>query len=129
MSWALFPLPWQYWAGLPVEKRWKLLCVDKPTLFEQVRRNQYCSRCHGLLVGAFTQCVQQSSAEGWNGDVEEDPGLHPWGGLASKDSALTLMPCFITGTPLKVGDRWHRTGGTRQVARDRWHVGSGVVVW
>ena len=105
-----------------VEKRRKLLCVDRSTLLEQSRKNQFCSKCHGLLVEGFALCVQQSRegagkveagsdevgrGAGERDDVAEDPGLDPWGGLAAAtECMLTLKKCFVVGTPLEVRDKY-----------------------
>lgn len=103
-----------------MEKRRKLLRVDRSTLLEQSRKNQFCSKCHGLLVEGFALCVQQSR-EGVGGagsdefgrgggerdDVAEDPGLDPWGGLAAAtECMLTLKKCFVVGTPLEVRGKY-----------------------
>lgn len=107
-----------------------LLRIDKQTLFEQVRKNLYCSRCHGLLVEGFSQIilygkslqagmVGQNSGGGTTGkqvsgkghyaavagfaDDSKDPSVHPWGGLAAtRDSMLTVLDCFLDGMPLEV---------------------------
>eukprot|EP00249_Psilotum_nudum_P027135 c34478_g1_i1 orf=2-271(-) len=40
----------KFWSELPSAARHELLRIDKQTLFEQVRKNLYCSRCNGLLL-------------------------------------------------------------------------------
>jgi hypothetical protein len=115
----------QFWSGLSVSARRDLLRIDKQTLFEQVRKNLYCSRCHGLLVEGFAQIVMYGKslqggggyANGKNGKQEgggncaflslqddaRDPSVHPWGGLAAtRDSMLTVLDCFLDGKPLEV---------------------------
>lgn len=98
-----------------------LLRIDKQTLFEQVRKNLYCSRCHGLLVEGFSQIIlygkslqagstgRQMAENGHNAavaslaDDSRDPSVHPWGGLAAtRDSMLTVLDCFLDGMPLEV---------------------------
>jgi hypothetical protein len=51
------PLCPQFWKGLSLGQRRELLRVDKATLFETVRKNLYCCKCHGLLVEGFTQLL------------------------------------------------------------------------
>ncbi|XP_024377831.1 uncharacterized protein [Physcomitrium patens] len=120
----------KFWGGLSVVARRDLLRIDKQTLFEQVRKNLYCSRCHGLLVEGFSQIilygkslqagmVGQNSGGGTTGkqvsgkghyaavagfaDDSKDPSVHPWGGLAAtRDSMLTVLDCFLDGMPLEV---------------------------
>jgi hypothetical protein len=119
----------QFWSGLSSAERRELLRISKQALFEQVRKKFYCSRCHGLLVEGFAQIVsygknlQAGVLGNGNGpgacskhlpesmrrenlslqDDTEDPSLHPWGGLAAtRDSMLTVLDCFLDGTPLEV---------------------------
>ncbi|GAQ85125.1 hypothetical protein KFL_002200100 [Klebsormidium nitens] len=47
----------EFWKGLSLAQRRALLRVDKATLFETVRKNLYCCKCHGLLVEGFTQLL------------------------------------------------------------------------
>jgi hypothetical protein len=120
----------QFWSGLPVAARRELLRIDKQSLFEQVRKNLYCSRCHGLLVEGFSQIIlygkslqagvvgysngagnnskhlpengYSAAAAGFSDDTR-DPSVHPWGGLAAtRDSMLTVLDCFLDGMPLEV---------------------------
>lgn len=126
---SLFPCE-QFWSGLSSSARRELLRIDKQALFEQVRKNLYCSRCHGLLVEGYAQivsygknlqagllgygngsgaCNTQVSDGGSSGensnlqDDTRDPSVHPWGGLAAtRDSMLTVLDCFLDGTPLEV---------------------------
>ncbi|KAJ3674085.1 hypothetical protein LUZ60_006077 [Juncus effusus] len=109
----------KFWNELPIQARNTLLRIDKQTLFEQARKNLYCSRCNGLLLESFTQIVMygkslQHHHEGnsvnlymdqEDDDVAQDPAVHPWGGLAAtKDGLLTLLDCFINSrslTPLQ----------------------------
>lgn len=121
----------QFWSGLSVVARRDLLRIDKQTLFEQVRKNLYCSRCHGLLVEGFSQIIlygkslqagmvgtknvagptgrhmtenghSAAVAAGFSDD-SRDPSVHPWGGLAAtRDSMLTVLDCFLDGMPLEV---------------------------
>ncbi|EFJ26666.1 hypothetical protein SELMODRAFT_96730, partial [Selaginella moellendorffii] len=120
----------QFWNGLPADARRNLLRIDKQTLFEQVRKNLYCSRCHGLLVEGFSQIVMYgknlsvgrntskcrkvypedevngNAGAGYIGTLQDDakdPSLHPWGGLAAtRDCMLTVLDCFLDGTSLEV---------------------------
>lgn len=108
-----------------------LLRIDKQTLFEQARKNMYCSRCNGLLLEGFLQIVmygkslQQDGAVGHlpcnrsmalknqndsgaivtNGSLDDipDPSVHPWGGLTTtRDGSLTLLDCYLYSKSLKV---------------------------
>lgn len=109
--------------------RQDLLKIDKQTLFEQARKNMYCSRCNGLLLEGFLQIVMygKSLHEGAvshisynlpdaskslqddgtcasNGykDEMQDPSVHPWGGLTTtRDGSLTLLDCYIFAKSLK----------------------------
>ena len=112
-----------------MEKRRKLLRVDRCTILEQARKNQYCSKCHGLLVERFALCVQQSRegvgrvgmeagpdevgmGRGLGDDVAEDSRWDLWGGLAAaSECVLTLKNEFVTGTPLEVRVRFYKSRG------------------
>lgn len=86
----------------------------------------YCSRCNGLLLEGFMQIIMYGKSlqhegnrlvtsksqtvenvcmkiEGSNnGDVIQDPSVHPWGGLATtRDGTLTLLDCYICSKYLK----------------------------
>lgn len=116
----------QFWSELPVQARQELLRIDKQTLFEQARKNLYCSRCNGLLLESFTQIVLYGKSLQQEGlgmhlpsttgtsdshlkvgeldDVQEqqDPSVHPWGGLTTtRDGILSLLDCFITAKSLR----------------------------
>ncbi|KAJ6848170.1 uncharacterized protein M6B38_272975 [Iris pallida] len=113
----------KFWSELPFQARQELLRIDKQALFEQARRNLYCSRCNGLLLEGFSQIVMYGKSlqqEGLgihlpNGarsnsralsdsdsDDAQDPSVHPWGGLAAtKDGILTLVNYFINARSLK----------------------------
>ncbi|KAH7656563.1 hypothetical protein IHE45_18G082500 [Dioscorea alata] len=113
----------KFWSELPPSARQELLRIDKQTLFEQARKNLYCSRCNGLLLEGYSQIImhgkslQQGAAVGTyfpnragtakvqtvNGsDVVQDPSVHPWGGLtATRDGVLTLLDCFLKTKSLK----------------------------
>ncbi|KAG6743897.1 hypothetical protein POTOM_052601 [Populus tomentosa] len=120
----------KFWSELPPQARQKLLRIDKQTLFEQARKNMYCSRCNGLLLEGFMQIVmyvkslQQEGGGGHipcnrleasknlndcgshvpNGCQEEtqDPSVHPWGGLTTtRDGSLTLLTCYLFSKSLK----------------------------
>ncbi|KAJ8646917.1 hypothetical protein MRB53_008665 [Persea americana] len=119
----------KFWSGLSPQARQELLRIDKQMLFEQARKNLYCSRCNGLLLEGFSQIVMYGRSllqEGVgvqypgktgalrnqieNGldimpstcqDDVQDPSVHPWGGLAAtRDGMLTLLDCFLNGTSL-----------------------------
>lgn len=121
----------QFWSDLSPQARQELLRIDKPTLFEQARKNMYCSRCNGLLLEGFMQIVmygkslQQEGAgsdspcnrlgvannendgglgmTGESQDEIQDPSVHPWGGLTtSRDGTLTLMDCYLYSKSLMV---------------------------
>ncbi|CBI29995.3 unnamed protein product, partial [Vitis vinifera] len=120
----------KFWSELSPQARQELLRIDKQTLFEQARKNMYCSRCNGLLLEGFLQIVmygkslQQEGAGGQlpnhrsgalkiqndgvlsttNGcqDEAQDPSVHPWGGLTTtRDGALTLLDSFLFSHSLK----------------------------
>eukprot|EP00897_Mesotaenium_endlicherianum_P010204 jgi/Mesen1/9211/ME000591S08543 len=111
----------KYWNDLSVEDRRELLRLDKQSLFEQVRKNLYCSRCHGLLVEGFNQITQYGKnlhagapggqANGSPGKINgfllggsgpnrthigryddtDDPAVHPWGGLAATKDSMLTV--------------------------------------
>ncbi|GMI63320.1 hypothetical protein like AT3G58050 [Hibiscus trionum] len=120
----------KFWSELPLQARQELLRIDKQTLFEQVRKNMYCSRCNGLLLEGFLQIVmygkslQQEGLAGslhynrpgvtinnsdgglsmTNGSQDEiqNPSVHPWGGLTTnRDGSLTLLDCYLCSESLK----------------------------
>lgn len=120
----------QFWNDLSLQARQELLRVDKQTLFEQARKNMYCSRCNGLLLEAFMQIVtygksmQQDGVVGQvpcNGrrtsktktledaslkvkcdDDIQDPSVHPWGGLTTtRDGVLTVLDCYLCSKSLQ----------------------------
>ncbi|XP_008797903.1 uncharacterized protein LOC103712958 isoform X1 [Phoenix dactylifera] len=112
----------KFWSELPRKARQQLLRIDKHALFEQGRKNLYCSRCNGLLLDGFTQIVMYAKSLQLEGagmhlpnkmgaskilndselDEVQDPAVHPWGGLiATKDGILTLLDCFTYAKSLK----------------------------
>ncbi|WCJ34046.1 hypothetical protein M5689_015372 [Euphorbia peplus] len=115
----------KFWSELTPQARHKLLRIDKQTLFEQARKNMYCSRCNGLLLEGFLQIVMygkslhqeglynRSGASKNQNDVElnivngcqdeiQDPAVHPWGGLTTtRDGTLTLLNCYLCTKSLK----------------------------
>ncbi|WJX78721.1 hypothetical protein P8452_61910 [Trifolium repens] len=120
----------KFWSELSLEERQGLLKIDKQSLFEQARKNMYCSRCNGLLLEGFLQIVmyakslQQegsgaqfpcnklgglkkqknggSSAIKGHQDEIQDPSVHPWGGLTiTREGSLTLMNCYLYSKSLK----------------------------
>ncbi|KAA8518317.1 hypothetical protein F0562_015800 [Nyssa sinensis] len=120
----------KFWSELSPQARQELLRIDKQTLFEQARKNMYCSRCNGLLLEGFLQIVmygkslQQEGTGGHlpcnrsgapknqnNGDLGmtigcqddfQDPSVHPWGGLTTtRDGMLTLLDCYLYAKSLK----------------------------
>ncbi|CAO2831855.1 unnamed protein product [Amaranthus hypochondriacus] len=121
----------KFWSDLPQQARQKLVRIEKQTLFEQARKNMYCSRCNGLLLEGFAQIVMYgkslqhegaggrlpcsrvggTSKDQMNGgmctppvcqDETQDPSVHPWGGLTTtRDGALTLLDCYLCSTSLK----------------------------
>ncbi|KAK1411903.1 hypothetical protein QVD17_32749 [Tagetes erecta] len=121
----------KFWSELPLHARQELLRIDKQTLFEQTRKNMYCSRCNGLLLEGFMQIVKYGKSlqqdgmfgqggsdnrlvtsksqsvdnvcltTGCNDDVQ-DPSVHPWGGLTTnKDGTLTVLDCYMYSKHLK----------------------------
>ncbi|KAK9062414.1 hypothetical protein SSX86_019600 [Deinandra increscens subsp. villosa] len=120
----------KFWSELSPQARQELLRVDKQTLFEQARKNMYCSRCNGLLLEGFLQIVMYGKSlqqDGIIGQVHcngrrisqnktvedscltsmcdddiQDPSVHPWGGLTTtRDGTLTLLDCYLYSKSLK----------------------------
>ncbi|KAK6232309.1 hypothetical protein QQP08_017618 [Theobroma cacao] len=120
----------KFWSELSFQARQELLRIDKQTLFEQARKNMYCSRCNGLLLEGFSQIVMygksllqegiaanlhynrsgvsKNQSDGGlsmtNGSQDEiqDPSVHPWGGLTTtRDGSLTLLDCYLCSKSLK----------------------------
>ncbi|MBA0728499.1 hypothetical protein Golax_001395 [Gossypium laxum] len=120
----------KFWSELPLQARQELLRIDKQTLFEQARKNMYCSRCNGLLLEGFLQIVMYGKSlqqEGVAGSLHynrpglskspsdgglsmpdgsqdeiQNPSVHPWGGLTtSRDGSLTLLNCYLCSKSLK----------------------------
>ncbi|KAL5134949.1 hypothetical protein HKD37_03G007980 [Glycine soja] len=120
----------KFWIELSLQARQKLLRIDKQSLFEQARKNMYCSRCNGLLLEGFLQiamygkslqqegvdahfpCNRSGGLKKLNNDESsiingcqdeiQDPSIHPWGGLTtSRDGSLTLMSCYLYSKSLK----------------------------
>lgn len=120
----------KFWSELSPQARQKLLRIDKQTLFEQARKNMYCSRCNGLLLEGFLQIVmygksfQQEGAVGHLTDNSaaslkshdegglsvtnrcqeeiQDPSVHPWGGLTTtRDGSLTILDGYLFSKSLK----------------------------
>lgn len=120
----------KFWSELSLQARQELLRIDKQTLFEQARKNMYCSRCNGLLLEGFLQIVmygkslQQEGAgtqypcnrlvalknqndvdfcgtDGCDDDIQ-DPSVHPWGGLTTtREGILTALDCYLYSESLK----------------------------
>lgn len=113
-----------------MQARQKLIRIDKQALFEQARKNMYCSRCNGLLLEGFLQIVmygkslqqeggvgnlpfnRSGASKNQNGtapvlniaspDEIQDPSVHPWGGLTTtRDGSLTLLDCYLCSKSLK----------------------------
>ncbi|XP_020211240.1 uncharacterized protein LOC109796045 [Cajanus cajan] len=120
----------KFWSELSLQARQKLLRIDKQSLFEQARKNLYCSRCNGLLLEGFLQiamygkslqkegvdahfpCNRSGGLRKLNNDGSSiingcqdeihDPSIHPWGGLTTaRDGSLTLMTCYLYSKSLK----------------------------
>ncbi|KAK7336669.1 hypothetical protein VNO77_17215 [Canavalia gladiata] len=120
----------KFWSELSPQSRQKLLRIDKQSLFEQARKNMYCSRCNGLLLEGFLQiamygkslqqegvdahfpCSRPGDLKKQNNDGSsiingcqdeiQDPSVHPWGGLTTtRDGSLTLMNCYLYSKSLK----------------------------
>ncbi|KAJ0088292.1 hypothetical protein Patl1_32928 [Pistacia atlantica] len=110
----------KFWSDLSPQARQELLRIDKQTLFEQARKNMYCSRCNGLLLEGFLQIIMYGKSMLQDGTVAQlpsnrtaasknqndsgsimtngcqndiqDPSVHPWGGLTTtRDGSLTLL--------------------------------------
>ncbi|CAL1370958.1 unnamed protein product [Linum trigynum] len=120
----------KFWKELSLPARQKLLRIDKHTLFEQARKNMYCSRCNGLLLEGFLQIVIYGKSLQTDGganlssqrppgvsrnqtngamnmitgcqDEIQDPAVHPWGGLTTtREGSLTLLDCYLCSKSLK----------------------------
>lgn len=120
----------KFWSELSPQARQKLLKIDKQTLFEQARKNMYCSRCNGLLLEGFFQIVMYGKSlqhedagahrpcsragtlkDQGDGELRattgseydvQDPSVHPWGGLTTtRDGMLTLLDCYLYTKSLK----------------------------
>uniref|UniRef100_A0A803LM20 Uncharacterized protein n=1 Tax=Chenopodium quinoa TaxID=63459 RepID=A0A803LM20_CHEQI len=120
----------KFWSELSSQARQDLLRLEKQTLFEQARKNLYCSRCNGLLLEGHAQIVLYGKSlqnEGAGGqlpcsrvgiskdqmhggrgttaichDESQDPSVHPWGGLiTTRDGSLTLLDCYLYSKSLK----------------------------
>ncbi|XP_010554888.1 PREDICTED: uncharacterized protein LOC104824482 isoform X2 [Tarenaya hassleriana] len=120
----------KFWSELPLRARQELLRIDKQMLFEQARKNMYCSRCNGLLLEGFLQIVMYGKSlqpegsignpycnrSGASNDINDsipvvrngcademqDPSVHPWGGLTTtRDGSLTLLDCYLYAKSLK----------------------------
>ncbi|CAL1372360.1 unnamed protein product [Linum trigynum] len=120
----------KFWGELSLPARQKLLRIDKHTLFEQARKNMYCSRCNGLLLEGFLQIVIYGKSLQTDGganlpckrppavsrnqtdgamnmitgcqDEIQDPAGHPWGGLTTtREGSLTLLDCYLSSKSLK----------------------------
>ncbi|CAN1772882.1 hypothetical protein LINPERHAP1_LOCUS12332 [Linum perenne] len=118
----------QFWSELSIPARQKLLRIDKHSLFEQARKNMYCSRCNGLLLEGFMQIViygkslqqdaganapshrlgaTRNQTDGVTNMITEcqdemqDPGVHSWGGLTTtREGSLTLLDCYLCSKSL-----------------------------
>ncbi|CAN1307056.1 hypothetical protein LINPERPRIM_LOCUS26971 [Linum perenne] len=119
----------KFWSELSLPARQKLLRIDKHTLFEQARKNMYCSRCNGLLLEGFLQIVLYGKTLLQDGgaslpshksgasrhlmdgvtnmitgcrDEFQDPAAHDWGGLTTtRDGSLTLLDCYVCSKSLE----------------------------
>ncbi|XP_049368404.1 uncharacterized protein LOC125833303 [Solanum verrucosum] len=120
----------KFWNELSPQARQNLLKIDKQTLFEQARKNMYCSRCNGLLLEGFFQIVMYGKSlqhedagahrpcsrvgalkDQCDGELRattgseydvQDPSVHPWGGLTTtRDGMLTLLDCYLYTKSLK----------------------------
>ncbi|KAF1891956.1 hypothetical protein Lal_00036306 [Lupinus albus] len=120
----------KFWIELSPHARKELLRIDKQSLFEQARKNMYCSRCNGLLLEGFLQIVMYGKSLQQEGvgahfpcnrsgglkkenndgssiisgcqDEIQDPSIHPWGGLTTThDGLLTVLNCYLYSKSLK----------------------------
>ncbi|XP_042514487.1 uncharacterized protein LOC122089094 isoform X2 [Macadamia integrifolia] len=137
----------KFWNELTPQARQELLRIDKQILFEQARKNLYCSRCNGLLLDGFAQIVmygkslqqegtagQQPSNRGASTkqndsggnimpsscqDGIQDPSVYPWGGLvATRDGLLTLLDCFLGAKSLKAIQKVFDSARARERERE-----------
>ncbi|XP_073525498.1 uncharacterized protein [Phyllobates terribilis] len=126
----------KFWSELSSQARQKLLRIDKQTLFEQARKNMYCSRCNGLLLEGFMQIVmygkslqqehklsvskdERNSEDLVSHDEVQDPSVHPWGGLTTtRDAALTLLNCYLYSKSLKGLQNVFDSGRARERERE-----------
>ncbi|KAM7262442.1 hypothetical protein ACFE04_000125 [Oxalis oulophora] len=101
----------KFWSELSPQGRRELLKIDKQTLFEQARKNMYCSRCNGLLSDGYLQILMYGKSLLHDGlsnthkvtiDEIQDPAVHPWGGLiTTRDGSLTILDCYLYSKSLK----------------------------
>ncbi|GLT38632.1 hypothetical protein SLA2020_128660 [Shorea laevis] len=119
----------KFWSELTPQARQELLRIDKQALFEQARKNMYCSRCNGLLLEVFLQIVMHGKSLQQDGAISirpckrtgvsknqndggssltsglqeetQDPSLCSWGGLTTtRDGSLTILDCYLYSTSL-----------------------------
>ncbi|XP_059295851.1 uncharacterized protein LOC132049171 [Lycium ferocissimum] len=120
----------KFWSELSPQARQDILRIDKQTLFEQARKNMYCSRCNGLLLEGYHQIVMYGKSlqhedavvhrpcgrvgtlkDQCDGELRattgseydvQDPSVHPWGGLTTtRNGMLTLLDCYLYAKSLK----------------------------
>jgi hypothetical protein len=92
----------KFWTELSPLARQELMQIDKPSLWEEARKNMYCSRCNALVAKGFSLIADyEKSLE--NNSEFQDPSVHPWGGLITcrDGTALTLMDSYLCSESLK----------------------------
>ncbi|XP_017258824.1 uncharacterized protein LOC108227935 isoform X1 [Daucus carota subsp. sativus] len=89
----------KFWNGLSQHARQELLRVDRQTFLEQLRKNMFCSRCHGFLVQEFAQIAMYRQ---YDNVGHQDPYVDPWGCLTTtSDGTLTLLDRCLLSTYLE----------------------------
>lgn len=137
----------EFWSELSPQARQEVLRIDKPMMFEQARKNMFCSRCNGLLLDGFLQittygkslqqegtgshhpCIRfqalKNQTDGdlcmadWSVDDIQDPSVHPWGGLTvTRDGMLTLLDCYLYSKSLRGLQNVFDSAQTRERERE-----------
>ncbi|KAK9805979.1 hypothetical protein WJX73_010583 [Symbiochloris irregularis] len=80
-----------FWCGLALSDRQRLLTVDRKALFQRIRA-QYCSRCYGLFAMRYDEL--QGSAS-----LDCPACMEFYSGLVVSGSQLTLEPKLVHAEP------------------------------
>ncbi|KAK9058683.1 hypothetical protein SSX86_023525 [Deinandra increscens subsp. villosa] len=83
----------KFWSELPLHARQELMRIDKQTLFEQTRKNMYCSRCNGLLLEGYMQIVMYGKSLQQEGMFTQGSGKR----LVTSKSRTDENLCSTTG--------------------------------